>query len=63
MPLTHALDSYGGATLYKNTKRGLSGGIGKLSPLLFESAMNEDVIELRDNFNQLVSCFCSKKSY
>ncbi len=53
--LTNALDSYGGFTLSNHSKQGLIGGLGQLSHMLFRSAMNEGVVELRNNINHLVS--------
>ncbi len=48
--LTDVLDSYGGLTSSHRAKRGLSNGLGQLSRMLFSTAMDEDVIELRQKF-------------
>ena len=53
--ITSALENYRGLTVTNRTKRGLIDGIGKLSQMLFGTAMNEDVVELRDKYNQLVN--------
>ncbi len=53
--LTLALDNYNGVTLANRTKRSLISGIGQLSHMLFVTAMSENVVELREKFNQLIS--------
>ncbi len=53
--LTLALDNHNDFTLAKSTKRGLITGIGQFSGMLFGNAINEDVVELREIFNQLNS--------
>ncbi len=50
-----ALDNYRNFPLAHRPKRGLFDGIGQLSRMLFGTAMNEDVEELRDRYNHLVS--------
>ena len=52
--ITSALENYKGLTVTNRTKRRLIDGIGKLSQMLFGTAMNKDVVELRDRYNQLV---------
>ena len=52
--ITSALENNKGLTVTNRTKRGLIDGIGKLSQMLFGTAMNKDVVELRDRYNQLV---------
>lgn len=53
--ITLALENYEGLSVTNRTKRGLINGIGKLSQMLFGTAMNEDVDELRDRYNQLMT--------
>ncbi len=53
--LTLALENYHDFPLTHRSKRGLFDGIGKLSRMIFGTAMNEDVEELRDRYNHLVS--------
>ncbi len=53
--LSLALDNYRDFPLTHRPKRGLFDGIGQLSRMLFGTAMNEDVEELRDRYNHLVS--------
>ena len=53
--ITQALENYEGLSVANRTKRGLIDGIGKLSRMLFGTAMNEDVEELRERYNQLMS--------
>ena len=52
MTITLPLENYIGLTVTNCTKRGLIDGIGKLSQMLFGTAMNE---ELRDRYNQLMN--------
>ncbi len=53
--LTNVLDSYGGLTS-RRTKRGLINGVGQLSRMLFGSAKDDYVVELRHKFNSLIAC-------
>ncbi len=53
--LTDIVDSYGGLTSSHRAKRGLINGLGQLSRMLFGTAMDEDVVEFRQNFNSLVA--------
>ncbi len=53
--LTLALGNYNGINLPNYTKRGLVDGTGQLPHMLFGTAMNEDVMELREKFNHLTS--------
>ncbi len=53
--LTLALDNYIGITLANHTKRGVINGIGQFLCMLFGTAMNEYVVELREKSNQLTS--------
>ena len=48
-----ALDSYDGVHDTNRMKRGLVDGIGQLSRMLFGTAMNEDVEQLREQYNQM----------
>ncbi len=50
-PLTFALENYNGITLVKRTKRGLINCIGQLFHMMFGTAMNEDLVELRKKLN------------
>ena len=50
-----ALANYTGLDVPNRTKRGLIDDMDKLSRLLFGTAMNKDVEDLRENYNQLVS--------
>ncbi len=43
-----AMDNNNGITLTNRTKRGFMNGIGQPSRMLFGTAMNEDVVELRE---------------
>ena len=49
------LESYADLDVTNRTKRGLIDGMGKLYRMLFGTAMNEDVEDLRENYNQLAS--------
>ncbi len=51
--LTLAFENYHGFPLSGRQKRGFIDGIGNLSRMLFGTAMNEDVEELRDRYNHL----------
>ncbi len=53
--LTDILDSYGGLTSSHRAKRGLINGLGQLSRMLFGTAMDEDIVELRQKFNSLIA--------
>ena len=53
--ITYALDNYYGFDVSNRMKRGLIDGIGHLSRMLFGTAMNEDVEELRERYDQLSS--------
>ena len=53
--ITSAVEAYEGLGTPHRTKRGLIDGIGKLSRMLFGTAMNEDVEDLRDRYNQLLA--------
>ncbi len=53
--LTDVLDSYDGLTSSHRSKRGLINGLGQLSRRLFGTAMDEDVVELRQKFNSLIA--------
>lgn len=53
--LTLALENYAALSFPNRTKRGLIDGIGQLSRMLFGTAMDEDVEELRDRYNRLAS--------
>ena len=50
-----ALENYSDLNGSTRTKRGLVDGIGKLSRMLFGTAMNEDVEDLRNRYNRLAS--------
>ncbi len=50
-----ALENYECLSVTNRTERELIDGIGKISQLLFGTAMNEDVEELRNRYNQLMS--------
>ncbi len=51
--LTLALENYHGFPLSQRQKRGFFDEIGQLSRMLFGTAMNEGVKELRDRYNHL----------
>ncbi len=53
--LTLALDNYDGINLANRAKRSPIDGIGQISRMLFGTAMNEDVVKLREKLNQLTS--------
>ncbi len=53
--LTLALENYADLSFSNRIKRGLVNGIGQLFRMLFGTAMNEDVEDLRDMYNHLVS--------
>ena len=53
--LTIALESYVGLDGPARSKRGLMNGLGELSRDLFGTAMEKDVVELRDRYNQLTT--------
>ncbi len=53
--LNDVLDSYGGLTSSHRVKRGLINDLGQLSRMLFGTAMDEDVVELRQKFNSLIA--------
>ncbi len=53
--LTLALENYADLSFTYRTKRDLVNGIGQLSRMLFGTARNEDVEELRDRYNHLAS--------
>ncbi len=46
-----------------HTEQGLINGLGQLSRMLFGNAMNKDVVELRENFNQLASYASAQNNY
>ncbi len=50
-----ASDSYIGLNGPSHAKRGLIDGIGKLSRMLFGTAMDEDVEQLMERYNHLTS--------
>ena len=50
-----AVEKYEGLSVTNRMKSGLIDGIGKLSRMLFGTAMNEDVEDLRDKYNQLLT--------
>ena len=50
-----ALENYSGLNGSTRTQRGLVDGIGKLSRMLFGTAMNDDVEDLRNRYNKLAS--------
>ncbi len=50
-----ALDNYADLSFFNRTKRGLINGLGQLSSMLFGTAMNEDVEDLRERYNHLAS--------
>ncbi len=50
-----ASDTYIGLNAPSRAKRGLMDGIGKLSRMLFGTAMDEDVEQLRERYNHLTS--------
>ncbi len=52
--LTDILDSYGGLTSHRAKRRPIN-GLGQLSRMLFGTAMDEDVVELRQKFNSLIA--------
>ncbi len=51
--LTLALENYHGFPLSHSQKRGFIDGIRHFSRMLFGTAINEDVEELRDRYNHL----------
>ncbi len=51
--LTLALENYHGFPLLHHHKRGFFDGLGQFSRMLFVTAVNEDVEELRDRYNHL----------
>ncbi len=53
--ITPSLNNYGGLTSSHRAKRGLINGLGQLSRMLFGTAMDEDVVKLRQKFNSLVA--------
>ena len=53
--LNIALENFGGLPAANRTKRGFINGLGYLSRMLFGTAMDEDVVELRDRYNQLLT--------
>ncbi len=53
--LNIALDNYADPSFSNSTKRGLINGLGQLSRLLFGTAMDEDVENLRERYNHLAS--------
>ena len=53
--ITLALENYLNLEDDRRSKRGLMDGFGKLSRLLFGTAMNEDVVELRTQYQDLAS--------
>ena len=50
-----AVDNYEGLSITNRTKRGLIDGIGKLSQMLFGTATEDDVEDLRGRYNQLLN--------
>ncbi len=53
--LNIALDNYADLSFSNCTKRGLINGLGQLSRMLFGTAMDEDMEDLRERYNQLAS--------
>ncbi len=53
--LNIALDNYADPSFSNRTKRGLINGLGQLSRMLFGTAMDEDVEDLRERYNHLSS--------
>ncbi len=53
--LNIALDNYADPSFSNRTKRGLINELGQLSRMLFGTAMNEDVKDLRKKYNHLAS--------
>ncbi len=53
--LNIALDNYADPSFSNHTKRGLINGLGQLSRMLFGTAMDEDVQDLRERYNHLAS--------
>ncbi len=53
--LTLALGNYNGNILVNRIKRGLINVTGQFSCRLYGTAVNEDVVELREKFNRLTS--------
>ncbi len=49
------LDNYANPSFSNRTKRGLINGHGQLSRMLFGTAMDEDVQDLRERYNHLTS--------
>ncbi len=56
-----ALDNHNGINLANHTKQGLVDGIGQLSHTLLRTAMNEDVLDLKEKFNQLTFASAQNK--
>ncbi len=53
--LNIALDNYTDPSFSNRTKRGLMNGLGQLSPMLFGTAMDEEVEELWERYNYFAS--------
>ncbi len=53
--LNTALDNYADPSFSNCTKRGFINGLGQLSRMLFGTAMDEDVQDLRERYNHLAS--------
>ncbi len=56
-----ALNNYAHPSISNRTKRGLINGLGQLSRILFGSAMDEDVEDLLERYNHLVSLAANQK--
>ena len=50
-----ALEIYADLDVINRTKRGLINGVGELSRMLFGTAIDEDVEDLRKKYNELAS--------
>ncbi len=55
MKLNITLDNYADPSFTNRTKRGLINGLGQLTRMLFGTAMDEDVEDLRERYNHLAS--------
>ncbi len=53
--LNIAVDNYADPSFFNRTKRGLINGLGQLSRMLFGTAMDGDVQDLRERYNHLAS--------
>ncbi len=59
--LNIALDNYADPSFSNRTKRGLINELGQLSRMLFGTAMDGDVQDLRERYNHLASLAANQK--